>query len=131
VEQFVARAARLTDEQRALVAERRATLDEADHVASLRSGAEALVDFAPAYVEARRALAAAHVPDALERDDLTPDERARWTDVARLMQLAIDEMLVALAGNEVLHPNHLRALSAAWGHRSDYPEPTTASTSEP
>lgn len=120
----------LTDDRRAAIAERRAGVDEALYAASLRSGAEALVARAGVYAVARRTLATAHVPDALERSDLSDRERRHWNEVARLVQLAIDEMLVAIAGNEVLHPNHLRALSLAWGHRSDYPE-TTASTSSP
>jgi len=137
VEQFVARASALTDEQREAVAARRGALDEAEHVAALRSGAEALFNWPQVYADARRTLAAAHLPDALERDDLTADERRHWSEVARLVQLSIDEMLVALAGNEVLHPNHLRDLSAPWGHRSDLAEPAAhaaaivASTSSP
>ena len=119
LEQFVDRALALDDDRRDAVARRRAAIDEAAYETSLRAGAEALVDWSERYLNARRTLAAAHVPDALERDDLSPEERARWNDVARLVRLAIDEMLVALAGNEVLHPNHLRALTAAWGHRSD------------
>ena len=107
-------------------------MDEAAHESALRSGAEALVGRADVYTVARRTLARAHLPQALDRDDLSEDERRSWNDVSRLVQLAIDEMLVALAGNEVLHPNHLRELSAAWGHGSaDYSEPTTASTSSP
>ncbi len=119
LEQFVARALALTDARREAVASRRAATDEAAYGTSLRAGAEALVDWGEPYLLARRTLAAAHVPDALEREELSPAERAHWNDVARLVRLAIDEMLVALAGNEVLHPNHLRALSAAWGFRSD------------
>lgn len=119
VEQFVARASALTDEQREAVAARRSALDEAEHAAALRSGAEALHGWAALYSAARRTLAAAHVPDALERDDLTDDERRHWNEVARLVQLSIDEMLVAVVGNEVLHPNDLRDLSAPWGHRTD------------
>jgi hypothetical protein len=128
VEQFVARASALTDEQREAIAARRRALDEAEHVAALRSGAEALYGWAEVYADARRRLAAAHVPDALERDDLTDEERRHWSEVARLVQLSIDEMLVALAGSEVLHPNTLRDLSAPWGHRSDDPEPTPTGT---
>ncbi len=128
VEQFVARAAALTDEQREAVAARRGALDEAEHAVALRSGAEALHGWLEVYAEARRTLATAHVPDALDRADLTDEERRHWNEVARLVQLAIDEMLVAVVGNEVLHPNNLRDLSAAWGHRSDLSETTPAVT---
>lgn len=131
LEQFVARALALTDARREALAERRRAIDESDYAASLRAGAEALATRGERYAAARRTLATAHVPDALEHPGLSPGERAHWNEVARLARLAIDEMLVAISGNEVLHPNHLRELSLAWGHRSDSAEPTSASTSSP
>jgi len=123
VEQFVARAAALGDEQREAVAKRRRELDEAEHASALRSAAEAIQPWAETYAQARRMVADAHVPEALHRSDLTDDDRRHWNEVARLVQLAIDEMLVAVVANEVLHPNDLRELSAPWGHGSDDPEP--------
>lgn len=114
LDQFLTRALALTDEQREAVAERRGAMNESLHEAALRSAAEALVEHSDLYAEARRRLAVAHIPDALEREDLSTAEQRRWDEVSRLVQLSIDEMLVALVGSEVLHPNHLRELTAPW-----------------
>ena len=100
----------LTDEERRVVAERRAGIDEASREKALRAGAEALPPHADLYVCARARVAAAHVPTRLV--DGEPDRD--WVEISRLVQLAIDEGLVAVVGSGTLHPNHLRELIAPW-----------------
>jgi hypothetical protein len=127
---FVDRMRRLTDEQRIAAAEERKRVDEEYHEKALRAAAEALAGRGEAYARARRALAAAHVPEALriEGDERDAEQVRRWTEISRLVQLAIDEMLVALIASDVLHPNHLRELSRPW---ASYAAESTASTSSP
>lgn len=110
VESFVQRVRGLTDEQRRVVAGRRSQIDEALHEKALRAGAEALPPHADLYVRARAQVAAAHLPTQLE--DGEPD--SEWVEVSRLVQLSIDEGLVAIVGSGTLHPNHLRELIAPW-----------------
>jgi hypothetical protein len=110
VESFVERVRNLTDEDRRVVAERRRKLDEAFHEKALRAGAEALPPHASLYVRARTQVANAHLPSRLEEG--TRD--AEWEEISRLVQLAIDEGLIAIVGQGTLHPNHLRELIAPW-----------------
>lgn len=110
VESFVERVRNLTDEQRRVVAERRRKIDEAFHEKALRAGAEALPPHAETYVRARARVAAAHLPTTLEQGRADPE----WAEISRLVQLAIDEGLVAVVGQGTLHPNHLRELIAPW-----------------
>jgi hypothetical protein len=84
-------------------------VDEAFHEAALRAAAESLVGRAEAYMRARSQLAGAHVPACLESSSRGV-ERARWQDVARLVQLALDDALLAVATSDELHPNHAREL---------------------
>lgn len=123
---FVERVRSLTDEERAAVAQARAEVNEAFHERALRAGAEALVGRAEAYAAARSRVGSAHVPAAIGGGDRGPDPH--WTSVARLMQLALDEMLVALVASDVLHPNHLRELSRPW---TGYAAASTSSSSAP
>lgn len=90
------------------MAEARRAVDEAFHETALFAAAEALEGREDAYVRARRELARAHVPEVLA--DAARDERARWQDVARLAQLAIDDALLAIVTSDRVHPNHLREL---------------------
>lgn len=111
VETFVARMRDLSDEERLAVAEERRAVDETFHARALRAAAEALVGRGEPYALARREVGQANLPERLadEREDA-----ARWTEVARLVQLAIDEALVALVASDVLHPNYLRELHRPW-----------------
>lgn len=106
--EFVARARRLSDGDRVAIAAARAEVDEEFHEQALRAAAEALVGRGDAYARARAELARAHLPDGIA------DEPERLAPVARLAQLAIDEMLLAAVTSDVLHPKHLRQLSRAW-----------------
>lgn len=110
MESFVERARGLTDEQRRVVAGRRRRIDEASREKALRAAAEALPPHADLYVRARARIAAAHLPTQLEEGE--PD--AEWVEISRLVQLAVDEGLVAVVGSGTLHPNHLRELIAPW-----------------
>jgi hypothetical protein len=119
VEAFVARALELTDDERIAVAEARRAVDEDFHEKALRAGVEALAGRGEEYLRARAQIARAHLPEGLTSEDaLSPDERARWNEVARLVQLGLDEGLIAILGTPVLHPNHLRelhrSLKVAW-----------------
>lgn len=121
---------RLRDEDRLRVAEGRKAVSEAYHAKALRAAAEALSGRAEAYVASRRRLAGAHVPDRLTEEGglaLSADEVARWNEVARLVQQAIDDALLALLASDVLHPNHLRELYRPW--RGVF-EPPTAEEAE-
>lgn len=100
----------LTDEERQVIAARRGWIDEAFREKALRAGAEALAPQAELYVRARAQVATAHLPTCLEGGDRDDD----WVEVSRLVQLAIDEGLVAIVGSGTLHPNHLRELIAPW-----------------
>jgi fido (protein-threonine AMPylation protein) len=42
------------------------------------------------------------------------DEPSRRDEIARLVELAIDELLVGLVTQERLHPKHLRELHRPW-----------------
>lgn len=108
VEVFVARVLELTDEQRVAVAAAWAEVDETFRDQALGAAAEALVARSEAYALGRRAVARAHLPDGLEEDP------ARRDGVARLVRLAIDDMLLALVVQDVLHPKHLRELHRPW-----------------
>lgn len=100
----------MTDAERRVVAARRSLLDEAFHEKALRAAAEALPPHAATYARARAQVAGAHLPDCLQ--DESPDHE--WVEVSRLVQLAVDEGLVAVVGSGTLHPNHLRELIAPW-----------------
>lgn len=100
----------LTDDERRVVADRRRGLDEAFREKALGAGAESLAAHADLYVRARTQVAKAHVPACLEEG--VPDPA--WAEVSRLVQLAIDEALLAFVGSGTLHPNHLRELIAPW-----------------
>lgn len=104
----MARVNALTDDDRARLADARSALDEDFRAQALRSAAELLAGRAEAYAEARRDVAAAHVPEGLD------DDPARRDEVARLVQLAIDELLVGVVVQERLHPKHLRELYRPW-----------------
>jgi hypothetical protein len=105
VEEFLARVRALTDEERLAVAAERRAVDESFHEKAVTAGLEALADRGDAYVRARRAVAGAHVPERIEQDQ---------GEVARLVQLAIDDALLAMVGRDLLHPNHLRELYRPW-----------------
>lgn len=105
MEEFVARVRRLTDEERAVVAAARKAVDETFHARAVIAGLEAVADRGDAYVRARRAVAGAHVPERIEQDE---------GEVARLVQLAIDDALLAMLARDLLHPNHLRELYRPW-----------------
>jgi len=105
---LVARVGALTDDDRARLADARSALDEDFREQALRSAAELLVGRAEAYAQARRDVAGAHVPQSLE------DDPARRDEIARLVQLAIDELLVGVVVQERLHPKHLRELYRPW-----------------
>jgi hypothetical protein len=110
VEDLLARVTRLTDEDRARVAEARKAVDESFHADSLAAASELLVGRGEAYARARSAVAAAHLPAVLDDEGLEPDERARWGEIARLVEAALDDALLAFLTNDVLHPNHAREL---------------------
>lgn len=105
---FIACVLELTDDQRRAVADARRSVDEAFHDTALRAAAEALEGRGDMYARARRELARAHVPERLH--GAAGDDRARWQDVARLAQLAIDDALLAVLTSDTLHPNHSREL---------------------
>jgi hypothetical protein len=124
VETFVARVRTLTDEDRVAVANARRVVDETFHERALRAGLEALAERDAEYLKARRALADAHLPARLDPagEDLQSAELAHWNDVARLVQQALDDALIAILASGSLHPNHLRelyrSLKAASGQSS-------------
>lgn len=112
LDEFVTRVLALTDDERRTVAEARRSVDEAFHERALVAATELLVGRGETYAQARRVLATAHVPMALsEHGD--HDERAELADLARHVQLAIDDGLLAVLTSDLLHPNHAREL-----HRS-------------
>ncbi len=120
----------LRDEDRLRVAEGRKAVSEAYHAKALRAAAEALAGRAETFVACRRLVSGAHVPDRLADEGgaaLPADEVARWNEVARLVQQAIDDALLALLVSDVLHPNHLRELYRPW--RGVF-EPATAAEAE-
>lgn len=110
VDSFVERVRSLTDEERRVVAERRRGLDEAFREKALRAAAEAIPPHEAVYVRARARVAGAHVPTRLE-EGVRDDE---WTEISRLVQLAVDEGLLAMVAQRTVHPNHLRELIAPW-----------------
>ena len=121
---------RLTDEERLRVAEGRRAVSEAYHAKALRAAAEALAGRAETFIAYRRLVAGAHVPDRLGDEGgaaLPTDVVARWNEVARLVQQAIDDALLALLASDVLHPDHLRELYRPW--RGVF-EPATAQEAE-
>ncbi|MDQ4030218.1 MAG: hypothetical protein M3168_04170 [Actinomycetota bacterium] len=105
IDEFVARALRLTDGDRSVLAAARAEVSEAYHEKALWAAAEALVGRGEEYAHARALVARAHVPEGVEDES---------DAVARLVRLAIDEGLVAVVGADLLHPNHLRELYRPW-----------------
>lgn len=110
VEAFVRRARSLTDEERVALAAARRALAEDHREAALRAAAEALAGRSDAYARARRELSDAHVPRRLARGD----GEAADHETSRLVQLAIDELLVALITSDVLLPDYLRELARPW-----------------
>lgn len=110
VESFVERVRSLTDDERRVVAARRRGLDEAFREKAVRGGIEASARHPELWAQARMQVAGAHLPDALEEATLEPE----WSEISRLVQLAIDEGLLAFVGQGTLHPDHLRELIAAW-----------------
>jgi hypothetical protein len=106
----VARVRALTDDDRRVVAARRRGLDEPFREKAVRAGVEALPRHAELYVRARMQVAGAHLPECLEEGA----EDEEWTEISRLVQLAVDEGLIAMVGQRTLHPNHLRELIAPW-----------------
>jgi hypothetical protein len=110
VASFVERVRSLTDEDRRVVAERRRRLDEAFREKAVRGGIEASARHPELWAQARMQVAGAHLPEELEEGDFD----AEWSEVSRLVQLAIDEGLLAFVGQHTLHPNHLRELISPW-----------------
>ena len=108
VRTFVARVRALTDADRVTLADARRALDESFREQALRSAAELLVGRAEAYALARRDVAGAHLPEELD------GEPERRDEVARLVELAIDEALGGIVVQERLHPKHLRELYRPW-----------------
>lgn len=104
------RALTLTDAERQAAADARRAVNEAYHETALRAAAEALAGRGEEYARARRELAGAHVPDSLGASAGDEDDAADRQDVARLVQLAIDDALLAILVSDQLHPNHLREL---------------------
>ena len=98
----------LTDDDREALAEARKALDEDFRAQALRSAAELLVGRGETYAVARREVAGAHVPAGLDGD---PERRDQ---IARLVRLSIDELLVGVVTQERLHPKHLRELYRPW-----------------
>lgn len=133
VDAFVERALALTDEERLAIAEVRRGVPEGFHVSALRAAASWLPGRADLYARARNALAKAHVPFRLLDEDDEPSgaERERLDEVARLVQLAIDDMLLCLIASDVLHPDHLRELSRPWSLLAPYAAASTPSRSSP
>lgn len=111
VEAFLSRVAGLTDDERAAVAAARASVDEAFHEKALAAAADALVGRGEEYALARRQVSGAHLPERLAAG---PPDRDRWTEISRLVQLAIDEALAGLLVSDLLHPNNLRELHRPW-----------------
>jgi hypothetical protein len=110
VQGFVERVLELSDDQRLAVAEARRAVNEAFHETAVSAAVEALAGRGEAYTRARRALARAHVPECLDGSAGDGGDRAAWQDVARLVQLAIDDALLAVLTSDALHPSHLREL---------------------
>ena len=110
MDSFVRRMRNLTDEDRRVVAELRRGLDEVFREKAVRAAAEAIAHHPELYVSARAQVAAAHLPTTLEERE--PNEE--WSEISRLVQLAIDEALAGMVGSTTLHPNHLRELFAPW-----------------
>jgi hypothetical protein len=134
VDAFVERARALSDADRVTIAESRRGVEEGFHEKALRSSVAWLQGRAELYGSARKALASMHVPAVLLDDEAEPtaEERERWNEVARLVQLAIDDMLVCLIASDVLHPDHLRELSRPWNAvGAGYAAARTSSTSSP
>ena len=113
VDVFVARVLELTDDERRVIADARAAVDESFHRSALLAAAEQLVGHGEEYLRARRAVALAHVPDALE--GAPPSELEALNRVARGAQLAIDDGLLAVLARDTLHPKHLRELNRSLG----------------
>lgn len=117
VESFIDLVRGLTDENRLAVAEARKAVSEPFHAKAWRAAGEALAGRGEAYLWARRQVARAHIPERLapEGDDaLGGDEAARWSEVARLVQQAIDDALMAFLTSDIVHPKHLRELHRSW-----------------
>lgn len=110
VDSFVERVRNLTDEERRVVAERRRGLDEVFREKAVRAAAEAAAPHADVYVRARAEVSGSHLPTALEEGVV--DEE--WSEISRLVQLSVEEGLLAFVGQRTLHPNHLRELIAPW-----------------
>lgn len=130
LEQFIEQVLALRDEQRLAAAAARKAVDEAHHERALRAAADLLVRRSEAYADARRRLVGAHLPERLSDEGapaLDGAEAAQWHEVARLVQQAIDDGIVALLLSDVLHPNYLRELYRPWrGVLADEPAPREA-----
>lgn len=113
----MARVLRLTDAERHAIGAARASIDESFHRSALRAAAEQLVGRGEEYVRARRAVATAHVPDALEH--AAPDNAAELNTIACRVQLAVDDGLLAVLTRDTLHPKHLRELNRSLAVLSD------------
>lgn len=119
VEALIERARDLTDEERRILAEARADMNETFRVGAWRAAVDAMRGRADLYVDAWARIGSAHVPDRLEElVNLGPrvdaGEVATWQDVARLGRLAIDEALLALLTADTIPPPNLRELLAPW-----------------
>ena len=104
VEAFVAHVRALRDEDRVAVANARRVVDEEFHERALVAGLEILAGRGEEYVRSRRAVADVHLPESPEA---LGDDAA---EIARLVQLAVDDALIAILTRDALHPNHLREL---------------------
>ena len=113
VDAFVARVLELTDDDRRAIAHARTAVDESFHRSALLAAVEQLVSRGDEYLRARRAVALAHVPDAL--DGAAPGELDALNRVAREAWLAIDDGLLAVLARDTLHPKHLRELNRSLG----------------
>lgn len=119
VEELIARARALSDDERQAIAAARGERDEAFRVGAWRAALAAVADRSPLYIEAWSRIGSAYVPERLaelinqgSRADAA--ELAEWQSVARLLRLAIDEALLAFLTSDTITPPDLRELVAPW-----------------
>jgi hypothetical protein len=119
VEAFIERATELDDADRQALASARGASDEVFHAGAWRAAIEMVAGRATEYMHARARIGSAFVPDHLAElirlgSESSPEDVARWQEIARLARAGLDDALLALLAADSIPPPDVRELYGPW-----------------
>lgn len=119
VEAFIERATELDDADRQALAAARGASDEVFHAGAWRAAIEMVAGRATEYMHALARIGSAFVPDHLAElnrlgSKASPEDVARWQEIARLARAGLDDALLALLAADSIPPPDVRELYGPW-----------------